>query len=132
MRTILLLAALASVPAACSQPVQGADAAPAPADDLVMSPPDAAVPPDAAMAGRDYSSDRGRFFGTSRCAQAGVQLCEDFESGALDPGTWAVTGTRPVIDGLQHARGSKALHITVNGNGPSYIKETRTFPAMNN
>jgi hypothetical protein len=33
-----------------------------------------------------------------------------------------------VVDGLQHARGSHALHITQNGNGLSYIKETKTFP----
>src|SRR5215471_19286350 len=38
--------------------------------------------------GRDYSSDKSKFFGASRCAQANVQLCEDFESGALDTSTW--------------------------------------------
>lgn len=72
------------------------------------------------------------FFGASRCAQAGVQLCEDFESGVLDSATWTVVGTKPVIDGVQHARGSKALHILINGNGASYIRETKTFPAANN
>src|SRR5271165_5595584 len=37
--------------------------------------------PDAAGdGGRDYSADRSKFFGASRCATAGVQLCEDFES----------------------------------------------------
>jgi hypothetical protein len=97
---------------------------------------DSAVAVDGAPAdgatGRDFSSDRTKFFGASRCAQANVQLCEDFESGTLDTAIWSVTGTRPVIDGMQAARGAKALHITQNGNGPSYIKETRTFPAMNN
>jgi hypothetical protein len=83
-------------------------------------------------AGRDLSSDKMKFFGSSRCATAGVQLCEDFESGTLDPKTWTVSGTAPVIDGVQHARGQKALHITQNGNGLSYIKETKTFPAPNN
>lgn len=87
--------------------------------------------PDAAPGGRDLSSDRTKFFGASRCAQAGVQLCEDFESGTLDKAVWSVTGTAPVIDSLQHARGSKALHITKNGNGSSYIKETKTFPEPN-
>jgi hypothetical protein len=82
--------------------------------------------------GRDYSSDRTQFFGTSRCAQAGVQLCEDFESGTLDTATWTVVGTKPTIDGAQHARGSKALHVMMSANGASYIKETRTFPAENN
>jgi hypothetical protein len=83
-------------------------------------------------AGRDLSTDRAKFFGASRCAQAGVQLCEDFESGTLDKSTWSVTGSAPVIDGIQHARGSKALHVTLGGNGPSYIKETKTFPAPGN
>ena len=82
--------------------------------------------------GRDLSTDRTKFFGASRCAQANVQLCEDFESGTLDTTTWSVNGTAPVIDGLQHARGNKALHITKVGNGASYIKETKTFPEANN
>jgi hypothetical protein len=61
-----------------------------------------------------------------------VQLCEDFESGTLDKSTWSVSGTTPVIDGAQHARGSKALHITLHGNGLSTIKETKTFPEPKN
>ncbi len=95
--------------------------------------PDAPSPGDAAQAdatdgGRDLSTDRTTFFGASRCATAGVQLCEDFESGSIDAATWTVSGTTPVVDGLQHARGSHALHITQSGNGLSYIKETKTFP----
>jgi hypothetical protein len=82
--------------------------------------------------GRDLSADRGRFFGASRCAQAGVMLCEDFESGTLDRSTWQVSGDTPAIDGVQAARGSKALHVTKTGNGLSYIRETKTFPAPNN
>ena len=83
-------------------------------------------------AGRDFSSDRGKFFGASRCAGSGLLLCEDFESGALDKGTWTVVGNAPVIDGVQAARGSKALHVSITGNGASYIKETKTFPAKDN
>jgi hypothetical protein len=82
-------------------------------------------------AGRDFSTNRAEFFGSSRCAQAGVQLCEDFETGVLDKTTWTVNGTPPIIDGLEHARGNMALHITQPGNGLSYIKETKTFPEMN-
>lgn len=78
--------------------------------------------------GRDYSTDRTKFFGPSRCASAGVQLCEDFESGSLNRAVWSVSGTPPVIDGVEHARGTHALHITQNGNGLSTIKETMTFP----
>jgi len=80
-------------------------------------------------AGRDLSADRSKFFGASRCASAGVMLCDDFESGTLDP-RWKIVGTPPVIDTLQAARGSHALHVHLNANGPSYIKETQTFPAL--
>jgi hypothetical protein len=81
--------------------------------------------------GRDLSTDRTKFFGASRCATAGVQLCEGFETGTLNKTTWAVSGTPPVIDGMEHARGAYALHITQNGDGLSYIKETMTFPEPN-
>jgi hypothetical protein len=97
---------------------------------------DAGASPDAAGAaplndgGRDFSTDRGTFFGDSRCADAGVELCEDFESGMIGP-AWTVSGTKPVVDTMEHARGTHALHITQNGNGLSYIKETSTFPAQN-
>ncbi|MEO8900374.1 MAG: hypothetical protein ABI488_02075 [Polyangiaceae bacterium] len=83
--------------------------------------------------GRDLSTDRSRFLGASRCAQANVQLCEDFESGTLDPNTWTAIGsTKPVIDDVQKARGTKALHLTITGNGQSAIRESKTFPATNN
>jgi len=87
---------------------------------------------DASDGGRDFSSDRNKFFGASRCAQANVQLCEDFESGMIDPMKWSQNGSMLVVDGLQHARGSKALHITRTGNGNAFIKETKTFPEQNN
>jgi hypothetical protein len=93
---------------------------------------DAANGSDAAPGGRNFTSDRGSFFGNSRCAGANVQLCEDFESGTLDTTTWQVSGDVPVIDGVQKARGSKALHIVKNGNGQSYIRESKTFPEPKN
>lgn len=82
--------------------------------------------------GRDLSSDRNKFFGASRCAQANVQLCEDFESGMINPMIWSTYGQAPTVDGAQHARGAKAMHIKLGGNGLSAIKETKTFPAQNN
>ncbi|MGZ5966863.1 MAG: hypothetical protein ACXWP4_04270 [Polyangiales bacterium] len=85
-----------------------------------------------APAGRDFSSDKTKFFGASRCATAKVQLCEDFESGTLDKTIWTVNGTAPTIEGTQHARGSKALHIKRDGNGSSFIREKKTFPAPKN
>jgi hypothetical protein len=81
--------------------------------------------------GRDFSTNRDAFFGASRCAAAGVQFCEDFESGTLDAATWKTGGTAPVIDELQAARGKKALHIGPMGNGNSQIRTGKPFPAMN-
>jgi hypothetical protein len=78
---------------------------------------------------RDPSALARGFFGPSRCAGARLQLCEDFESGAIDPAVWTVVGVPPTVDGQQAARGRRALHVRVGGNGPSYIVETRTFPA---
>lgn len=73
--------------------------------------------------------------GPSRCATAGVALCEDFENG-LNASIWTTTqagdGT-VVVDALHAARGTKALHVkTTAGNGHAYITEKMSFPATNN
>jgi hypothetical protein len=81
-------------------------------------------------AGRDYSTDRTKFFGASRCADAHVLLCEDFEDGIGS--AWTITGTTPVVDSGQYARGAKALHIMQPGNGASYLKEKVTLPDATN
>jgi len=80
---------------------------------------------------RDLSADRAAFLGASRCATAHLQLCEDFESGRLDPAVWTALGVAPVIDDQRAARGRRALHVKIDGNGLSAIAETRTFPAPN-
>ena len=129
MQKVMLALAAVCLGSACTDSLTQA------ADGAVTNPADLATA-DLATAspdlGRDYGTDRSAFFGASRCAQANVQLCEDFESGQLDAATWTVVGTKPVIDGAQHARGSKALHIMISGNGASYIRESKTFPALNN
>ncbi|HEX2869660.1 MAG TPA: hypothetical protein VHP33_00360 [Polyangiaceae bacterium] len=86
--------------------------------------------PGGGAAARDFSTNRDAFFGASRCATAGVQLCEDFESGTLDTATWKTGGTAPTIDELQAARGKKALHVK-QGQGNSQIRTGKPFPAMN-
>jgi hypothetical protein len=80
-----------------------------------------------------FSTDRNLFFGASRCADAGFQLCEDFESGQIDNATWSQASSGNLaVETTDHARGTHALHITQAGNGSSYIRETKTFPATNN
>jgi hypothetical protein len=69
--------------------------------------------------------------GASKCAGSPFQICDDFESGALDKATWTVQGTAPVIDGVQFARGSKALHITSSNGSSTRLRETKTFPEAN-
>lgn len=112
-----------------------------PTADLSASSSDLASPidggadltsPAAVDLGPVFSTDRATFFGQSRCAAGKFQLCEDFESGTIDPALWTIVGTKPVIDGVQKARGQKALHITVTGNGSSALRETKTFPAKDN
>ena len=72
------------------------------------------------------------FFGSSRCGAANVQLCEDFESGAVNASIWSYVGTHAIVDTAEAARGTRALHVTVNGNGASMISEKQTFPEPNN
>ena len=72
--------------------------------------------------------------GPSRCATAGVALCEDFENG-LDAALWTTTRSGDAtieIDAAHPARGSKALHIKTAGSGYAYITEKKSFPATNN
>ncbi len=82
--------------------------------------------------GRDLGTDTTKFYGASRCSTANVLLCDGFEAPTLDKTTWTVNGTAPVIDSIHAARGSSALHVMRTGNGPSTIKETKTFPVANN
>jgi hypothetical protein len=106
--------------------------------DIIGSTPTTTIPPVVgsptttlpAMVGRDLSADKTKFFGSSRCAGSGLQLCEDFESGTVSA-SWSVIGNLTVESG-QSARGSKAMHIKGNGDFYSFIKETVTFPAVNN
>ncbi|MFT3835794.1 MAG: hypothetical protein QM723_02210 [Myxococcaceae bacterium] len=83
-------------------------------------------------AGDPFSTDRNTFFGSSRCADAGFLLCDDFESGTLDTSTWSKVGGAVTVEQGDHARGSWALHVKITGNGAAYIRETKTFPAPNN
>lgn len=79
-----------------------------------------------------YSTNPTEFGGATRCAKLDVQLCEDFESGTLDETIWQVGGTPPVIDQGKSMRGARSAHFHADLNGRSYIKETKTFPAVNN
>ena len=84
---------------------------------------------DAGMAGIGGAPVLG---GDSKCSQAHFQLCESFESGALDPTTWSVDGQAPVIDAVHPARGKKALHIENTGGSATHLRESKTFREPDN
>ncbi|HET6280960.1 MAG TPA: hypothetical protein VFH73_08340 [Polyangia bacterium] len=69
--------------------------------------------------------------GPSRCAGAGVAVCESFENG-LDATIWRTSasgGATAVVDEMHAARGTKALHVHSGGGGNAYITERSSFPA---
>ena len=75
-----------------------------------------------------YSTDRDDFFGDPRCAAAGTLFCEDFESGTIDGSRWKNKLAQPTIDGMQHARGTKALHLSTSGIDGSGLETDDVFP----
>lgn len=79
-----------------------------------------------------YSTNPAEFGGPTRCAKLNAQLCEDFESGTLDKTTWEVGGNAPVIEQSKSMRGARSAHFHADQNGFSFIKEKKTFPAVNN
>ena len=73
--------------------------------------------------------------GPSRCANAQVALCEDFENG-IDATRLVTTNSgdaTATVDELHAARGKKALHVhTDAGKGRAFIRHSKSFPIMNN
>jgi hypothetical protein len=98
----------------------------------------AAPDQDASSTGRSFPTDREAFgLGSgSRCAQADVLLCEDFEADDIDTSVWEVqtwNSGSAGIDATQAARGKHSVHITE----PSAIsrvmlRETKSFAQTGN
>jgi hypothetical protein len=71
------------------------------------------------------------------CITQGTELCEDFESGAIDPKIWTqhtTQGTSLTVDGTHVHGGAHALHVKMvaGGQGTAQIADAVTFPAKNN
>jgi hypothetical protein len=85
--------------------------------------------------GRGYSTDPASFFGASRCASLGAQLCDDFESatagGKPSSSLWQASGDVS-IDTAQFARGKQSLHLHIVNQNWATITETKTFPETGN
>jgi hypothetical protein len=71
----------------------------------------------------------GDFFGASRCASAGLLLCDGFESGKLDSSLWKTKFSAPSFDSQRAARGGKSLHFSTSATGASGIETSQIFPA---
>jgi len=78
-----------------------------------------------------FSTNPDDFFGDSQCKNSTFALCEDFESGSLDTGTWKTRGAAPKIETTRAARGKYSAHFHTDDNGLAYITQTKTFPAPN-
>jgi hypothetical protein len=71
------------------------------------------------------------------CSTSGTELCEDFESGAIDPKIWGThtTGAASVTVDKAHVHGGAfALHVklTAGGQQTAQITDAVTFPAKDN
>jgi hypothetical protein len=71
------------------------------------------------------------------CTTQGTELCEDFESGALDSKIWGMhtsAGTSISVDGMHVHGGTHALHVKMvpGGQGTAQITDAVTFPAKDN
>ena len=92
-------------------------------------------------AGRVFSTNRSEFFGSPRCAAAGVTFCDDFENrsegAAPDPASWSLefwdqsaASVKVVGEG---ARGNKAMHFEIGqGTNKAMMSLKKVFPMAGN
>jgi hypothetical protein len=81
--------------------------------------------------------DAGPEVAAAACKTAGTELCEDFESGALDARIWgqhASGGATLSVDGAHTHAGAFALHVKLMAGKQStaQLTDAVTFPAKNN
>lgn len=74
---------------------------------------------------------------TATCTTAGTELCDGFESGAIDSKVWGkhtTTGTSLTVDNEHVHGGAYALHVKMvaGGQGTAQITDAVTFPAKDN
>jgi hypothetical protein len=65
--------------------------------------------------------------GASRCADSQLLFCDGFEGASIDDGAWQAMQTKPALDTLHVARGSKALHMHTTATGASGLTATKFF-----
>lgn len=82
-------------------------------------------------------SDGATGDGSGPCQTLGNELCEDFESGAIDPKVWGThttAGATVTVDGMHVHHGAYALHVKMvaGAQGIGQITDKVTFPAKDN
>jgi hypothetical protein len=97
-----------------------------------------ALSPDAAPAAQDAPTPpagEGGVPGLGGPARAcKFQLCESFEGeegAAPDPQIWTRNNDGLTLSSKRAARGARSLHVPPMTGGQYFVRETRTFPAMN-
>jgi len=99
------------------------------------APSEAAVQADEGAAVDSAPSDAAADVLAPPCATAGTELCDDFESGMLDPKTWKINlggpGPAVTVDTMHAHSGKYAVHakVTPGQQSTAQITEAVTFPA---
>ncbi|HXI54445.1 MAG TPA: hypothetical protein VNO55_00170 [Polyangia bacterium] len=98
-----------------------------------------ATPPggDDALPGGEVGGPNDGGSSSSACKTVGLELCEDFESGAIDPKIWGMhttAGSSLIVDKEHAHTGSYALHVKLAAGQPNtaQITDAVTFPAKDN
>jgi hypothetical protein len=98
---------------------------------------DVSAPLDAGAESSNDTADAAPEVAAAACRTSGTELCEDFESGALDAKRWgqhANGGATISVDGAHTHAGAFALHVKLMAGKQStaQITDAVTFPAKNN
>ncbi len=92
----------------------------------------------AGAGGSGGASGSGGSGGSSTCVTSGTELCDDFETGQIDPKKWSITkptaSATIVVDTTRPHRGKYSLHITVvpGQSSTAQLADAVTFPAASN
>lgn len=103
--------------------------------DDALSPPSGGPDGDAAI-DPPPSSEAGATDAGSGCSLPGALLCDDLESGGVDPTRWTVESKNATltVDKVHASNGASALHAHVQGldNSVAYLHPVGMFPVAGN
>lgn len=78
----------------------------------------------------DAAAGDASVLGESRCATAGLKLCDDFESTTIDTNVWQVINGA-TLDKSSAARGQQSLKLHTTDNGMAGLLHRASFPFAN-